>query len=196
MALLLLTQLNPIPSTYRYIAVYSGTSEDLTRSRLQILYSLLEHEPPRDPSTGQQYNYAGFASFINDYWNMPTGGYQMLAGESVADFPETIDTEALRQIVSEDDIMGWPPNNRQRNHEEEQAQLERIKAAWINAVGADVAKNAQPVEIIRDRLVIEVRSSAWAQQIGFLAGRIQRVLNIPQIRLCLRVARKRAAVTP
>ena len=49
-----------------------------------------------------------------------------------------------------------------------------IAAAWSDIVGADVAKNSHPAQIAGDALIVTTRSSAWSQQLSFLAEEIVR----------------------
>jgi len=50
--------------------------------------------------------------------------------------------------------------------------LARASAAWPEVVGADVARHSQPVAIAGETLVVATRSSAWSEQLSFLAERI------------------------
>ena len=47
-----------------------------------------------------------------------------------------------------------------------------IAAGWSDIVGADVAKNSHPSQIQGDALLVTTRSSAWSQQLSFLAEEI------------------------
>ncbi|MBV8245341.1 MAG: DUF721 domain-containing protein [Candidatus Eremiobacteraeota bacterium] len=44
-----------------------------------------------------------------------------------------------------------------------------LNAVWTSVVGPDVAHNSRPLEIAGDTLVVATRSSAWSQQLSFLA---------------------------
>jgi hypothetical protein len=55
--------------------------------------------------------------------------------------------------------------------------LAAISSAWPGLVGAGVAEHARPVELQRDALVVLTRSSAWSQQLTFLAPQILEGLN-------------------
>jgi hypothetical protein len=60
--------------------------------------------------------------------------------------------------------------------------LAAIRSVWSEVAGAQVATNSQPVELRRGVLLLVTRSSAWSQQLGFLADRIVSALNerVPQ----------------
>ena len=47
-----------------------------------------------------------------------------------------------------------------------------IAAGWSDIVGADIAKNSHPSQIQGDTLLVTTRSSAWSQQLSFLAEQI------------------------
>ena len=55
--------------------------------------------------------------------------------------------------------------------------LVAVRAAWVELVGADVARAAQPVAIERDALVVVTASSAWSHQLAFLEPEIVRGLR-------------------
>ncbi|HUY41730.1 MAG TPA: DUF721 domain-containing protein [Candidatus Dormibacteraeota bacterium] len=65
-------------------------------------------------------------------------------------------------------LASWSP----RGEEEGGDPLARVSAAWPQVVGAEVARNSQPVRIAGDALVVATRSSAWSEQLSFLSERI------------------------
>jgi len=50
--------------------------------------------------------------------------------------------------------------------------LSLISAAWAGIVGARVAQDSAPLELSGDALIVATRSSAWSQQLQFLAPQI------------------------
>ncbi len=50
--------------------------------------------------------------------------------------------------------------------------LARVTAAWPDVVGVESARNSQPLRIDGGTLVVATRSSAWSEQLSFLAERI------------------------
>jgi hypothetical protein len=50
--------------------------------------------------------------------------------------------------------------------------LSLISAAWLGIVGARVAQHSAPLEMSGDALIVATRSSAWSQQLQFLAPQI------------------------
>ena len=50
--------------------------------------------------------------------------------------------------------------------------LHAIAAAWPGIVGANVASNSSPLELVATNLVVGTRSSAWSQQLQFLSMQI------------------------
>lgn len=52
-----------------------------------------------------------------------------------------------------------------------------LQAEWAQIVGADVAANTRPAEIIREALVVVTRSSAWSQQLAFLSERVLQAIH-------------------
>lgn len=61
--------------------------------------------------------------------------------------------------------------------------LVAVRAAWLDLVGADVARAAQPVAIERDTLIVLTGSSAWSAQLAFLEPQIVRGLQaLPETR--------------
>jgi hypothetical protein len=50
--------------------------------------------------------------------------------------------------------------------------LSVISAAWVGIVGARVAQDSAPLELSGDALIVATRSSAWSQQLQFLAPQI------------------------
>ena len=74
--------------------------------------------------------------------------------------------------------------------------LVAVRAAWVELVGSDVARAAQPVAIERDALVVITTSSAWSHQLAFLEPEIVRGLrSLPEtpglVRLRFRVGKLR-----
>ena len=55
--------------------------------------------------------------------------------------------------------------------------LSRIFQLWEPAVGAALARNAQPAAFKGDRLVVHVASSAWAHQLRFLEKELVAKVN-------------------
>jgi hypothetical protein len=78
--------------------------------------------------------------------------------------------------------------------------LAAIRAAWIDLVGPDVARAAQPVALASDTLVVITTSSAWSHQLAFLEPRIARDIRdragVTIGRMRFRVGTIRAAVEP
>jgi hypothetical protein len=61
--------------------------------------------------------------------------------------------------------------------------LVAVRARWVELVGADVARAAQPVAIEREVLIVLTASSAWSHQLAFLEPEIVRGLGgIPETR--------------
>jgi Dna[CI] antecedent, DciA len=61
--------------------------------------------------------------------------------------------------------------------------LVAVRAAWVELVGADVARAAQPVALERDALIVLTASSAWSHQLAFLEPEIVRGLRaLPETR--------------
>jgi len=66
--------------------------------------------------------------------------------------------------------------------------LVAVRAAWIEMVGADVARAAQPVAIERDALIVLTTSAAWSYQLAFLEPEIVRGLRaLPETRALARL---------
>lgn len=66
--------------------------------------------------------------------------------------------------------------------------LVAVRAAWVELVGADVARAAQPVAIERDVLVVITTSPAWSHQLAFLEPEIIRGLRaLPETRALTRL---------
>ncbi len=66
--------------------------------------------------------------------------------------------------------------------------LVAVRAAWVELVGADVARAAQPVAIERDVLVVLTASPAWSHQLTFLEPEIVRGLRaLPETRALTRL---------
>lgn len=53
----------------------------------------------------------------------------------------------------------------------------RIWQAWDEVVGRTISRNAQPVRLDGDRLVVTVRSSTWLQELTLLQGELLSRLN-------------------
>jgi Dna[CI] antecedent, DciA len=61
--------------------------------------------------------------------------------------------------------------------------LVAVRAAWVELVGADVARAAQPVALERNALIVLTASSAWSHQLAFLEPEIVRGLrSLPETR--------------
>ena len=61
--------------------------------------------------------------------------------------------------------------------------LVAVRAVWMELVGPDVARAAQPVAIEREVLIVLTTSSAWSHQLAFLEPEIVRGLRaIPETR--------------
>jgi Dna[CI] antecedent DciA-like protein len=66
--------------------------------------------------------------------------------------------------------------------------LVAVRAAWVELVGGDVARAAQPVAIERDALVVLTASSAWSHQLAFLEPEIVRGLrSLPETQALTRL---------
>lgn len=66
--------------------------------------------------------------------------------------------------------------------------LVAVRAAWVELVGADVARAAQPVAIERDAVIVLTASSAWSHQLAFLEPEIVRGLRaLPETRSLTRL---------
>ena len=79
--------------------------------------------------------------------------------------------------------------------------LTAARAAWVELVGLDVARAAQPVAIERDALVVLTASSSWSAQLVFLEPEIVRGLRANSVtagitRLRFRVGKIRRSVVP
>jgi hypothetical protein len=64
-------------------------------------------------------------------------------------------------------LVGWSPREDGRVDP-----LTAVAAAWPEIVGREVARNSQPVKLAGDTLLVATRSSAWSEQLSFLAERI------------------------
>jgi hypothetical protein len=53
----------------------------------------------------------------------------------------------------------------------------RVWQAWDEVVGRTISRNAQPVRLDGDRLVVTVRSSTWLQELTLLQGELLNRLN-------------------
>lgn len=61
--------------------------------------------------------------------------------------------------------------------------LVAVRSAWVDLVGSDIARAAQPVAIEREALVVITASSAWSHQLAFLEPEIVRGLRaMPETR--------------
>jgi len=92
----------------------------------------------------------------------------------------------------------WSPQERTRW---QQDPLVLLAAGWTEIVGEDVARNTHPARILEGTLLVTTRSSAWSQQLSFLAERIVAAVGarIPQtsvIRLRFRVGKLPAPTRP
>lgn len=79
--------------------------------------------------------------------------------------------------------------------------LVAVRAIWVELVGADVARAAQPVAIERDALIVLTASSAWSNQLVYLEPEIIRGLRaLPETqsltRLRFRVGKLRRPLSP
>jgi len=63
----------------------------------------------------------------------------------------------------------WTP---QKNPRWGSDPLALLTAGWCDVVGEEIARNTHPARILDDALWITTRSSAWNQQLSFLADRI------------------------
>lgn len=64
-------------------------------------------------------------------------------------------------------LAGWSPRDNGRADP-----LSSVAACWPEIVGREVARNSQPVKLAGDTLIVATRSSAWSEQLSFLAERI------------------------
>jgi hypothetical protein len=67
-----------------------------------------------------------------------------------------------------------------------------LDAAWSEIVGSEVGKNSHPTRLVNKTLIVTTRSSAWSQQLSFLADQVlaalgQRLPNAGIERLRFRV---------
>lgn len=67
-------------------------------------------------------------------------------------------------------LAGWTPENRPHDP------LVLLEAAWPEMVGAEVARNSRPSRIADGTLVVVTRSSAWSNQLSFLADHVLRAV--------------------
>src|SRR5439155_9635577 len=64
-----------------------------------------------------------------------------------------------------------------------QAGMGEVLAAWPEAVGPAIARNAWPARIARDgTLHVAARDSIWAFELGHRAGEIAAALGVPAVR--------------
>ncbi len=77
-------------------------------------------------------------------------------------------------------LGAWTPQERVRWQKDP---LVLLAAGWADIVGEDVARNTHPARIADGTLVVVTRSSAWSQQLSFLAERVVAAVGarIPQI---------------
>jgi hypothetical protein len=85
----------------------------------------------------------------------------------------------------------WSPQERTRW---QQDPLVLLAAGWSEIVGQDVARNTHPTRILDDTLLVTTRSSAWSQQLSFLAEKIvaavrARIPQTPVVHLRFRVGK-------
>jgi hypothetical protein len=87
-------------------------------------------------------------------------------------------SEALAMLRLGTILDGWRPTPGSGGDP-----LVAVRAAWVELVGADIARAAAPVAIERDALVVVPASPAWSHQLAFLEPEIVRGLQaIPQTR--------------
>lgn len=67
---------------------------------------------------------------------------------------------------------------------------------WEGAVGHELARRCQPLELRRGRLTVAACNPAWMQQLSFLRGRIQEALNLALGQELVREIRFRVAEVP
>lgn len=67
-------------------------------------------------------------------------------------------------------LAGWTPENRPHDP------LVLLEAAWPEIVGAEVARNSHPSRIADGTLLVVTRSSAWSNQLSFLADHVLRAV--------------------
>jgi hypothetical protein len=70
-----------------------------------------------------------------------------------------------------DALRAWSPATGAENA------LGAAAAAWPEVVGAEVARHSRPLQVTGETLVIGTRSSAWSEQLSFLADRILATLR-------------------
>jgi Dna[CI] antecedent, DciA len=92
-------------------------------------------------------------------------------------------------------LAGWAPENRPHDP------LALLEAGWPEIVGAEVARNTHPSRIADGALLIVTRSSAWSNQLSFLADHVLRAVTarLPRSgveRLRFRVGRVPSAAVP
>jgi hypothetical protein len=92
------------------------------------------------------------------------------------------------------DTLGtWTPRNSGGDG------LAGIRAGWMQLVGGDVARAAQPVAIANDTLIVIASSSSWSHQLSFLEPQIVRGIRalVPAagiVRLRFRVGTIRSSI--
>jgi hypothetical protein len=66
-------------------------------------------------------------------------------------------------------LGGWKPHG---GTGRDRDPVEVLSSAWSEIVGPDVAQSCRPLRIVDTTLLIATRSSAWSQQLSFLADQI------------------------
>jgi Dna[CI] antecedent, DciA len=74
----------------------------------------------------------------------------------------------LRKLAAA--LAGWAPENRPHDP------LALLEAGWPEIVGAEVARNSHPSRIVDGSLLVITRSSAWGNQLSFLADHVRRAV--------------------
>lgn len=100
-------------------------------------------------------------------------------------------------------LGAWTP---QENVRWEKDPVMLLAAGWNEIVGEDVARNTHPARIVDGTLLVTTRSSAWSQQLSFLAEQVvaavrARLVQTPVTQLRFRVGKlpvrsQPAAVAP
>jgi hypothetical protein len=166
--LLLLTNLQTIDAQYAYVGVYTAAAGDPPdTARLSLLYSL---KGMRERVDEEALHYAEFAALINDYWAMPSGSYQMVAGVAPSDFPEVVaNLFFYRSLTHEDQLPGFEP---------EDSPLMELAKRWRKYVGDDLAADTSPQALGSGILTVAVKSKMAGQSLGFLVkGIIERAAS-------------------
>jgi hypothetical protein len=92
-------------------------------------------------------------------------------------------------------LAEWTPENRPHDP------LTLLEAGWPEIVGAEVARNSHPSRIVERTLLVVTRSSAWSNQLSFLADHALRAIaaRLPKAgieRLRFRVGRLPSVSAP